>query len=106
MAIETWFLAIFDQRLSIVKSIFDCCLSGVLNDKEIVKNKLLYLYDNKKGGFLEMCKYTKVKNELSIWKKWHYFLKIKPQCLEHLCLRDAGKNFKIVHSTTHCFDDV
>ena len=27
---KTLFLAIFDQCLSIVKSIFDCCLSGVI----------------------------------------------------------------------------
>ena len=30
---KTLFLSIFDQRLSIVKSVFDCCLPGVIRDK-------------------------------------------------------------------------
>ena len=29
MAIKTLFLVVFDPRSSIIKSVFDCCLSGV-----------------------------------------------------------------------------
>ena len=35
MAVETLFLAIFDPRSSIVKSVFDCHLSGVYTLKPI-----------------------------------------------------------------------
>ena len=44
MAIKTLFLAIFDPHLSIVKSVFDCRLSGVfLNFDTVISFLIIFL---------------------------------------------------------------
>ena len=48
---KTLFLAIFDPLLSIVKSVFDSRIFGVMMDKEIINYFILELY-------LDLCRMT------------------------------------------------